>query len=358
VTRPAWASLSTPALRHNLERVRHYAPRARVMAVVKADGYGHGLTWVANALEAADAFAVASVEEGAALRAAGVQRPICVLGGFYEEAELTELVRHRLEPVIHSPEQIETLERARGIEDLEIWLKLDSGMHRVGFAPEAAAPAAQRLRACGAVARLRWMSHLANADDPADGKTAEQIRLFRAQSESAGTERSLANSAGVVAWPDSHFEWVRPGIMLYGASPLLDRRAADLGLRPVMTLQSRIIAVHRRRRGEAIGYGGDYVCPEDMPVGVVAIGYGDGYPRHARPGTPLLVEGVRVPLIGRVSMDMVTVDLRPRPATRVGAAAVLWGEDLPVDEIARHAGTISYELLCGVSARVARVARD
>ncbi len=358
MTRPACALLSAHALRHNFERVRHYAPHARIMAVIKADGYGHGLGWAADVLAGADSFAVACAHEGVRLRVAGVRQPVCLLGGLFDDAELAPLGENRLAPVIHCEEQLARLEHSRGLQGLDVWLKVDTGMHRLGFSPEAAASAARRLKACPAVAHLRWLSHLAKADEISDPATTRQIDLFRQTLGGEDAERSLANSAGVVAWPESHFDWVRPGIMLYGGAPLLGGRSADFDLRPVMTLQSRVIAVNRRRRGDTIGYGGDWACPEDMPVGVVAIGYGDGYPRHARPGTPVLIGGERLPIVGRVSMDMITVDLRARPATRVGEAVTLWGEGLAVDEIAGCAGTISYQLLCGVTARVPRVPRD
>jgi alanine racemase len=228
-------------------------------------------------------------------------------------------------------------------------------MHRLGFAPAQLAGVLARLRALKGIRDIRVMTHFANADDAGDARTQKQIEAFQAQVNGLGLETSLANSAGIVAWPASHADWVRPGIMLYGASPLSGRAAAELDLRPVMTLESALLAVHARKKGDAIGYGGDFTCPEDMPVGVVAIGYGDGYPRHAPAGTPVLVNGKRVPLVGRVSMDMITVDLRSQPGARAGDPAVLWGAGLPVDEVAAAAGTISYELLCRVAERIPRV---
>jgi len=355
MTRPARALLSAQALLQNYECVRTAAPRAKIMAVIKAGAYGHGMAWAARVLRDADGFAVASVEEGAELRAAHIAQPICLLEGFFDSAELPSIVRHRLEPVIHHAGQLSALEQTTGLADLNVWLKVDTGMHRIGFPTEIAASAAARLAACPAVAGVRWMSHFANADNRFDTATKYQIERFLKLLDGLAVERSLANSAGILAWPASHLEWVRPGIMLYGASPLIGHSAIELGLKPVMTLESRLIAVHPRKKGEAVGYGGDWICPEDMPVGVVAIGYGDGYPRHAPPGTPVLVSGVRVPLIGRVSMDMITVDLRTLPQAQVDDQVVLWGEGLPVDEIAAQAGTISYEVLCCVTARIPRV---
>jgi alanine racemase len=358
VTRPASARLSAPALLNNLQRVRHYAPDARVMAIVKANGYGHGLHWVAQTLQEADGFGVASAEEGASLRALGIRQPVTLLEGFFQPAELPLLAQHRLTPAIHHESQLWDLEHTPGIDPfidpLDVWVKIDTGMHRLGFAPAALPDVLRRLAACPAVRSVNLMTHFANADNKFDAATKVQTELFLALTHEMRAELSLANSAGIVAWPASHRDWVRPGIMLYGASPVMGQSAAALGLQPVMTLRTEIIAVHQRRKGETVGYGGDWMCPEDMPVGVAAIGYGDGYPRHAPAGTPVLVQDQRLPLIGRVSMDMITIDLRTRPDTRIGDPVTLWGEGLAVDEIAERSGTIAYELLCCVTERVPR----
>jgi alanine racemase len=257
--------------------------------------------------------------------------------------------------VVHQAEQLRLLEGAPLSVPLSVWLKIDTGMHRLGFAPAAARRAFERLRACRAVGEVRLMSHLASADDCRDPSTRKQLELFLPLARALGVEASCANSAGVIAWPDSHLDWVRPGLMLYGATPMLDTSSEALGLKPVMTLATALIAVQLRQRGDAIGYGGDYRCPEDMPVGVAAIGYGDGYPRHAPPGTPVLLNGRVVPLIGRVSMDMITLDLRTQPDARIGDPVVLWGEGLPVEEVAQRAGTVAYELLCHVAERIPRI---
>ena len=325
------------------------------MAVVKANGYGHGLVWTAKILNDASAFGVASVEDGAQLRDAGIKQPICLLEGFFHPEELPALVRYQLSSVVHHNSQLWDLEHAGKIEPIDVWVKVDTGMHRLGFPPEALPGVIKRLKVCMAAGRVRVMSHFPTADNRFDTATPYQIRQFQEMTQNLNVERSLANSAGIVNWPSSHFEWVRPGIMLYGVTPLIGTSAAELGLKPVMTLMSELIAINPRRKGEAIGYGGDWMCPEDMPVGVVAIGYGDGYPRHAPPGTPVLVNGVRVPIVGRVSMDMVTVDLRALPEAKVGDPVVLWGKGLPVEEIASLSGTIGYELLCCVTARVPRI---
>lgn len=355
MTRPLRARIHPDALHHNLERVRAQAPRSRVLAVVKADAYGHGLAAAAGALCGADGFGVLSLEEAAGLRRLGVTKPIWLLEGFFEPAELDEAAALGVALCLHHPEQVAQLADARA-RPLKLWLKLDTGMHRLGLAPERLPAVLERLRGLTGVVVEGVMSHLANADDPEDPTTPEQLRRLHAAVDRArwAGPLSLANSAGVMAWPQTHLDWVRPGIMLYGSSPVAGRSAAQLDLRPAMTLESRLIAVNPLRRGDRVGYGGTFTCPEDMPVGVVACGYGDGYPRHAPNGTPVQVGGVRVALAGRVSMDMITVDLRPVPHARPGDPVVLWGPGLPVDEVAAAAGTIAYELLTGVTRRVPR----
>lgn len=236
---------------------------------------------------------------------------------------------------------------------LRLWIKLDTGMHRLGFPAEGFRALLRHLALHRAVARpLRIMSHLASAHEPDHASVAVQLGVFNAVTQGIAGERSMANSAALLAWPETQLDWVRPGLMLYGVSPFAGRTAGDLGLQPVMSLVSGLIAVRRVAAGESVGYGGSWRCPEDMPVGVVAIGYGDGYPRHAASGTPVLVAGRRAALIGKASMDMLTVDLRPCPEARVGEPVVLWGPGLPVEEVARCADTIPYELLCAVRGRV------
>lgn len=353
------ALISRSALAHNLARVREAAPGARVMAVVKADGYGHGLGEVAAVLAGADAFAVSCLAEALALRAAGVRAPVVALQGFGNSAEIAALAEARVEAVVHAAWQLEALAQADPGRPLRVWLKIDTGMGRLGF-PPADAPAAWRaLRACPAVTgEIRLMTHMANADDPDDGATAAQLARFRAATEGLAGERSLANSGALLAFPESQAEWVRPGIMLYGISPFGTRSAGSLGLRPAMRLETRLIAVNRRGAGDRVGYGGEWVCPEPMAVGVAAVGYGDGYPRHAPAGTPVRVAGREVPLIGRVSMDLITLDLRAAPQAAPGDPVLLWGEDLAVERIAAAAGTIAYELVCAVAGRVERLTVD
>jgi alanine racemase len=347
------ALIDHSALRHNLLIVRGHAPESRIWAVIKANGYGHGMLQIGASLESADGLAVARVEEGVRLREAGISRPILVLEGALYEWELALAHRHRLELALHRPGQVALLDQTSVAGPLRLWVKVDTGMHRLGFDPEQVPALLAQLDANPRVdGPPGLMTHLANADDTRNPLTRLQCERLRGLDPTGQYRLSIGNSAGILAFPPSRTQWVRPGIMLYGASPFLDRNAADLGLRPVMTLQTRVIAVRSLRRGDAVGYGGTYVCPEDMLVGTGAIGYGDGYPRHAPCGTPVLVNGKRVPLVGRVSMDMINVDLRAAPATAVGDTLTLWGEGLPVDEIAQRAGTISYELFCHVTTRV------
>jgi len=354
VTRAARALIDIPALRHNFQQVRKAAPGRRILAVVKADAYGHGVERVARALDDADGFAVARIEEGRALRAIGIARPVLLLPGVCGGKELAAAATLDLDLVVHHDSQIASLERASLRQPARVWLKVDTGMHRLGFAPEHVASARQRLEACPSVdAPVRLMTHLARADERDDASTREQIARFLSLEKRGESQTSLANSAGVLGWPDSHGDWVRPGIMLYGISPFAGGRGEAEGLRPVMTFTSRLIAVNRLRKGDAIGYGGTWSCPEDMPVGVVAVGYADGYPRHAPVGTPVLVNDVRVALVGRVSMDLVSVDLRSQPTAMPGDPVILWGRGLPVEEVAEHVGSIGYELVSRIAPRVA-----
>lgn len=352
MTRAAEAHIDLSALAHNLDRARQAMPGSRIMAVVKANGYGHGLERVAGALRSADAFAVACLEEAEQLREAGFAHRINVLEGFYDIEELRRFSRHHIEATIHQVEQIEALERTRIERPLKVWLKIDSGMHRLGVAPEEAGALWERLQACDAVGGIGLMTHLANADDRNDPTTEHQLLAFAGAVGQLPGERSTANSAGILGWPAAIEDWIRPGIMLYGASPFSDTTAEHEGLRAVMTLRTRLIAVRNLDAGERVGYGGTWECPRPSRIGVAAIGYGDGYPRHVPSGTPVLVGSQRAPLVGRVSMDMITIDLTERPDAAIGDVVVLWGRGLPAEEIAHCAGTIPYELFCQVTERV------
>ena len=359
MTQPAaHALLDLQALTHNLRRIRTAAPQSKIMAVIKANAYGHGAVDIAHALVEADAFAVARVDEGVNLREAGIGQRIAVLQGFINAEELALHSRYGLEPIVHHPKQVEILESASLDQPVKAWLKLDSGMHRLGLSVDEFADCHARLSRCPAIRQpLCTITHLANADDVEDSVTEQQLGLFGGQVSAMSGERSIANSAGLLAWENALAEWVRPGLALYGVSPFPNRTAEQDGLKPVMTLRTRLIAIKPLNVGDAVGYGGDWVCQRPTRMGVAAIGYGDGYPRHAHSGTPVLVRDHRVNLIGRVSMDMITLDLTDCPSAAIGDEVTLWGEGLPVEEIARHADTIPYVLLCNVTPRVKRIIR-
>ena len=354
MSRPTCAIIDTTALRANLQRVSACAPTQRIMAVIKANAYGHGAIPVAKVLEPqVDAFAVACIEEALPLREAGITVPIVLLEGFFHADELPLIATHQLQIVVHNATQLEHLLHSRLAKPIQVWLKVDTGMHRLGFAPHEIEVIYGRLQQCSQVSPpIRLLSHLACADDRQDQNTLVQTQRFMTLVNALKVEASFANSAGILAWPQTHVDWVRPGIMLYGVSPFTDTTATAEGLQPVMQLQSVLTNVKYCQAGECVGYGRTWCCPENMPIGVVAVGYADGYPRHVPSGTPVLVNGKRVPLIGRVSMDMITVDLRTQPHAQVGDPVILWGNDLPIEEIAHLAGTIAYELLCNVSKRI------
>ncbi len=350
---PAHAVLDLAAPRHNLEQVRRCAPDSKVMAVIKANAYGHGLLRIARALRGIDAFAVARVDEGIRLREAGIRERIGVLEGFISTEEL-ELVRyHHLEPVVHSMYQVEMIEAVSRPGSLAIWLKLDTGMNRLGL-PEAAFLEALRRLEKSALVRtpIPLMTHLARADEFDCAETDRQLDVFYRVTEGLKGERSIANSAGILRWPRARSDWVRPGIALFGVSPFPHRKGLDHNLRAVMTLRSELIAIKPIEAGDAVGYGGCWIAPATTRLGVVAIGYGDGYPRAAGNGTPVLIDNIRTLVAGRVSMDMLTVDLSHCPAAGVGDPVILWGDGLPVEDVAEHAGTIPYTLLCAVTQRV------
>lgn len=353
MSRTAVATIHLSALRTNLARLRTLCQGAKVMAVVKADGYGHGLERVARALADADAFGVAAIADGQRLRAAGHTQRIVVLSGPDEAADLAELRRLRLDAVIHHDSQLAWLEADRDTQRLRVWLKIDSGMHRLGFAPERAAEVLARLKAAPTVDDdVVLMTHFAASDEFDNDATARQISRFAEATQGLPGLRCLSNSAGVLGWPAARGDWVRAGGLLYGLSVVAGKQGSDLGFDPAMSLATRLIAINRLRRGEKVGYAGTWECPVDMDIGVIAIGYGDGYPRSAANGTPVLVRGQRAEIVGRVSMDLVTIDLRNAPGARVGDRALLWGRGLAVEEIAARAGTISYDLTCGMTKRV------
>jgi alanine racemase len=355
------AHIDLSALQHNLQRVRSLAGSRSILAMVKADGYGHGLLRVAQALEKADAFGVAGFEEAVALREGGITQPIIIMSRFNSADQISLCLQYQLGVVVNRPYQIEILEKTPVLSSspLTVWLKIETGMHRLGLLREEFIDAHRRLR------QLPWihqpvgmMMHFACADTPDHPLNATQMEVFQNFTRDFSGPKSMANSAAILSNPKALCDWVRPGIMLYGASPFKNQTGEQCGLRPVMTLTSRLIAVRKLQPGDFVGYSATWQCPVEMPAGVVAIGYGDGYPRHARNGTPVLVNGVICPLIGRVSMDMIVVDLRPVPDAKVNDPVVLWGNGLPVEWVADCAETISYELFCQVTRRVEFIAHE
>lgn len=346
--RPAQALIDLDALRHNYRLARAAADHA--MAIVKADAYGHGAVECARALEPeADAFGVAAIEEALALREAGIARPILLLEGFFDAGELPLIERHDLWCVVASEWQLASLERYAPQRPLRIWLKMDSGMHRLGLPPSQFADAWQRLRRLPWVRDVVAMTHFANADDVSDARTREQAATFDSACAGLGIDTcSLVNSAGLLAWPEARRDWVRPGLMLYGASPFAAPHAGAEALRPVMNLRSRVIAVRELDAGEPVGYGGSFVAHGPMRIGVVAMGYADGYPQRAPEGTPVAVERHASRIVGRVSMDMLTIDLTALPGCGVGSAVELWGAQVPLAEVVRHCGASAYTLLSGL----------
>jgi alanine racemase len=356
MARPLYAQVNLSALRGNLARVRECAPGTQVLAVVKANAYGHGLDRVLPALEDADGLALVELDAALGLRAARYARRIVLLEGFFAASELPEIAARRLAVVVHHADQVRMLESAHLERPLEVFLKINTGMNRLGVRPGDVHPLAERLLQCDSVAEIRLMTHLARADE--DDGVAEQVLVFDDACRGLPFPRSIANSAGVVRHPEVGGDIVRPGIMLYGATPFAQASAERIGVQPVMTLRSEIIAVQDLRPGAAVGYGASYTATRAHRLGVVACGYADGYPRHAPNGTPVVVCGRRVRIAGRVSMDMLTVDLTDVPEATVGSPVVLWGEGLPVDDVAAAAGTVGYELLCAVARRVPFVLSD
>jgi len=348
VSRPAKIEINLSALRHNFQRVRALAPQSKILAMVKANAYGHGLVRVAHALPDADGFGVACIEEALFLRQAGIQQKIVLVEGFFTADELSLIAEYQLDTVIHSFHQLEALKKTKLPKPINVWLKINTGMNRLGFLPQFAQQAYQQLKECTWVEQITLMTHFSDADELDKEITRDQIKQFIDVAQNVECKQSFANSAGILAWPQSHSDWIRPGIMLYGVSPIANKIGRDYQLKPVMTLKSEIIAIQDLRCGDVIGYGGTWICPEDMRIAIIAMGYGDGYPRQAKNDTPVLLNGKKVSLIGRVSMDMISIDLRTQSNAKVGDPVILWGNDLPVEQIAQASGIFSYELLCGV----------
>lgn len=351
--RPTTITIHLDALRHNLQQIKKLAPQSSILAMVKSNAYGHGLERIALALPDADALGVACIEEGIKLRNAGVNNPIVLMEGLFTGNELNQAAQLDFDLVVHHVDQVEILEKNPSIKPLRIWLKINTGMHRLGFDPDKVETVYQRLMQCANIKKpIIIMTHFAEADSEDKTSTEKQIACFEKVTKNIPGPRSLCNSAGIMTYPKAHQDWVRPGIILYGASPIKGDSLSDHGFKPVMSLSTQIIALHQVTKGEKVGYGGTWICPEDMLVGVIAIGYGDGYPQFAKAGTPVLVNGKICPLVGRVSMDMATVDLRTQPYAKVGDPVVLWGEGLPIEKVAENNHTSAYELLTRITQRV------
>jgi len=352
--RPARALIDLQALRHNYQLAREVTG-AKALAVIKADAYGHGAVRCAQALEAeADGFAVACIEEALELRAAGIRAPILLLEGFFEADELPLIVEHDFWCVVQSLWQLEAIEQAQLAKPIQVWLKVDTGMHRVGLHPSEYKSAYQRLQASDKVAKIVLMSHFARADELDSLRSVEQVAVFLAARDDLSAEVSLRNSPAILGWPSVPSDWVRPGLMLYGATPFEQDHPLAARLQPVMTLESKVIGVRELPAGEPVGYGAKFITPKPMRIGVVAMGYADGYPRHAPTGTPVLVAGQRSQLLGRVSMDMLCIDLTDVPQAGLGSTVELWGKNILASEVAEKAETIPYQIFCNLK-RVPRL---
>jgi len=363
----ATAVIDSQALLANYQQIKKLAPNSKILAVLKANAYGHGLERIAKFLSdsgtPADAFGVARLDEALLLRAAGIVQPIVLLEGVFNQADLPIVAVNDLQIVVHDKEQLDAVINIAAEKlfhkKLKIWLKIDTGMHRLGIETVDFNYFYQQLQASNNIhSSIVLMSHLACADDQNDNTTEKQLLIFEQLTKHLNEPKSCANSAGICAWQQSHYHWLRPGIMLYGVSPLLDaennknNNAEALNIKPVMTLQASIIAIRHISAGDKVGYGANWQSDKDTIIGVVAIGYGDGYPRHAENNTPVLINNRIVRLVGRVAMDMITVDLGINSTEKVGDIATLWGKKLPVEVIAKHASTIPYELLCNIKPRV------
>ncbi|MFX1765135.1 alanine racemase [Paraburkholderia sp. A1RI-2L] len=348
--RPISVRIHPQAVRHNLQTAQQSASGARVWAVVKANAYGHGIERIYPALAGADGIALLDLDEAVRVRELGWTKPILLLEGIFDSADVATAVAHRLTVAVHCDEQLALLAAARTPQPIDIQLKMNSGMNRLGYRPDVFRAAWERARATSTIGKIALMTHFANADDSA---IDWQLDRFDAATEGIPGERSLSNSAAVLWHPRAHRDWVRPGTILYGASPTgVARHVEGVGLGAAMTLASKIIGVQMLAPRETVGYGCAYEAERPMRIGVVACGYADGYPRHAPTGTPIVVDGVRTHVVGRVSMDMLTADLTPCPNAGIGSQVELWGENVKVDEVAEASGTIGYELMCAVARRV------
>ena len=368
--KPAIATINSAALRHNIQLIKSFAPNQKLLAMIKANAYGQGLLPAAHILaDQVDGFGVARLREALEIQETGYTGKILLVEGFFDREELLKTLSRRFDSVIHCYEQLELLEQvAKEWEEeqqkgfwkrktkiyfpINVWLKIDTGMHRLGVHPEQVDEFYQRLKKCPLVESISFVSHFSRADEFDCGYTEKQIATFEQATQSYPEHaRSISASSGILYWKQAHYEWVRPGIIIHGISPHYEP-ITHLGFQPVMTLSSSLIAVRTHKAGEPVGYGGTWVSPKDTKLGVIAMGYGDGYPRNAPEGTPVLINGRKVPIVGHVSMDMLTVDLGADSQDKVGDEAIFWGKDLLIEEIAEHIGVISYELITKLTPRV------
>ena len=366
----AIATINSAALRHNIQLIKSFAPNQKLLAMIKANAYGQGLLPAAHILaDQVDGFGVARLREALEIQETGYTGKILLVEGFFDREELLKTLSRRFDSVIHCYEQLELLEQVAKEWEKEqqkgfwkrktkiyfpinVWLKIDTGMHRLGVHPEQVDEFYQRLKKCPLVESISFVSHFSRADELDCGYTEKQISTFEQATQSYPEHaRSISASSGILYWKQAHYEWVRPGIIMHGISPHYEP-ITHLGFQPVMTLSSSLIAVRTHKAGEPVGYGGTWVSPKDTKLGVIAMGYGDGYPRNAPEGTPVLINGRKVPIVGRVSMDMLTVDLGADSQDKVGDEAIFWGKDLLIEEIAEHIGVISYELITKLTPRV------
>ena len=368
--KPAIATINSAALRHNIQLIKSFAPNQKLLAMIKANAYGQGLLPAAHILaDQVDGFGVARLREALEIQETGYTGKILLVEGFFDREELLKTLSRRFDSVIHCYEQLELLEQVAKEWEKEqqkgfwkrktkiyfpinVWLKIDTGMHRLGVHPEQVDEFYQRLKKCPLVESISFVSHFSRADELDCGYTEKQIATFEQATQSYPEHaRSISASSGILYWKQAHYEWVRPGIIMHGISPHYEP-ITHLGFQPVMTLSSSLIAVRTHKAGEPVGYGGTWVSPKDTKLGVIAMGYGDGYPRNAPEGTPVLINGRKVPIVGRVSMDMLTVDLGADSQDKVGDETIFWGKDLLIEEIAEHIGVISYELITKLTPRV------
>ncbi len=349
----ATAVIDCRALRHNLQQIRQRAPQSRLMAIVKANAYGHGLLKIAHTITDTDCYAVARITEALMLRSSGIIKPILLLEGFFSADDLRVLVVNNIDTVVHNVEQLNALEHADLNTPVRVWMKLDTGMHRLGVRLDQAEAFYRRLSRCQNVIQpVNIMSHFSCADEPDIDITVQQLDCFNSFIADKPGQKSISASSGILLWPQAHYDWVRPGIMMYGVSPLSNVDASHFHLQSVMTLKSSLIAVREHHCGEPVGYGATWKSTANTRLGVVAIGYGDGYPRNAPFGTPVWINGRKVPIVGRVSMDMLSVDLGPASMDKVGDEATLWGRPLPVETVAAFTGVSAYELITKLTSRV------